>query len=76
MPVLLAGLEPDDVSGPDLVDRSVFALHQPAATSDDQRLAQRMSVPRGAGARLERDGVARRARGAVPGRTGQSGRCR
>ena len=55
MPVLLPGREPDHVARPDLLDRSALALHPAAAGGDDQRLAQRMGVPRGARARLEGD---------------------
>src|SRR6266478_7357075 len=55
MPVLLTGREPDHVSGPDLLDRSTFALSPAAARRDDQSLAERMSVPCSSRARLERN---------------------
>ena len=53
VPVLLARREPDHVAGPDLLDRSTLALNPAAAGRDDQGLAERMGVPRGAGAGLE-----------------------
>ena len=55
VPVLLAGREPDHVTGPDLLDGAAPALHPAAAGRDDQRLAERMRVPRGSRTRLERD---------------------
>ena len=58
MPVLLARREPDDVAGADLLDRAALALHAAEAGGDEQRLAERVRVPRGAGARLEGDGRA------------------
>ena len=48
VPVLLARCEPDDVARPDLLDRTVLALGPAAPRHDDQRLAERMRVPRGA----------------------------
>src|SRR3954471_7150620 len=56
VPVLLARREPDHVAGPDLLDRPAPAPHPAAAGRDDERLAQRVGVPRGPGAGLERDG--------------------
>src|SRR3954467_2423576 len=38
VPMLLAGGEPDNVAGPDLLDRATVALHEPAAEEHDQRL--------------------------------------
>src|ERR1022692_2289987 len=38
MPVLLAGREPDHLTGPDLLDRSAFALRPAAASRDDEGL--------------------------------------
>src|SRR4051794_12572697 len=48
VPVFLAGLEPDDVAGADLLDRSTFSLYAAEAGGDEQRLTQRVRVPRGA----------------------------
>ena len=62
VPVLLAGREPDDVAGPDLLDRAALALRPAAAGGDDQRLAERMRVPGGARAGLEGDAGAADAR--------------
>src|SRR6267154_1037369 len=53
MPVLLAGREPDHITGPDILDGSAFALRPAAARSDDKRLPQRMRVPCRPRARLE-----------------------
>src|SRR5918993_1266025 len=53
MPVLLARREPDHLSGADLLDGPTLTLNQTVAGRDDQGLAQRMRVPRGAGAELE-----------------------
>ena len=73
VPVLLARREPDHVARPDLLDRPAPALRPAAAGGDDQRLAERVRVPRRAGAGLERDARAGR-RG--PGRSaGTAGRC-
>jgi hypothetical protein len=38
MPVLLAGREPDYITGPDLLDRATFALNPAAASRDDEGL--------------------------------------
>src|SRR4051794_24861496 len=53
VPVLLAGRTPHDVAGANLHDWASFALDETAAGGDDQHLAQRVCVPRGAGAGLE-----------------------
>ena len=55
VPVLLAGREPDDVAGADLLDRPALALRPADTRGHDQRLAERMGVPRRARARLEGD---------------------
>src|SRR6267143_894659 len=53
MPVLLAGREPDHITGPDLLDRSAFALNPAAAGRDDESLTEWMRVPCSPRARLE-----------------------
>src|SRR3954469_13167098 len=68
VPVLFARLEPDDIAGPDLLDRPALTLHEAAAKSDDQRLPEWMRVPCGARAGLERDGVAGRSGRSVGGK--------
>src|SRR5262250_2888093 len=45
MPVLLAGREPDHITGPDLLDRSAFALDPAAASRDDESLTEWMRMP-------------------------------
>ena len=55
VPVLFARREPHHVAGPDFLDRPALPLHPAAAAGHDQRLAQRVGVPRGACTRLERD---------------------
>ena len=55
VPVLFAGREPDDVAGTDLLDRAAIALRPAAPRRDDQGLPQRMGMPGGTRARLERD---------------------
>src|SRR5208337_766664 len=55
VPVLLARLEPDDVAGPDLLDRAALPLRAPETGGDKQRLPERVRMPRGARARLEGD---------------------
>ena len=67
VPVLLAGREPDDVAGADLLDRPALALHPAAAGGDDQRLAERVGVPGRPRARLEGD-----QRAGNPGRVGRA----
>src|SRR5579864_4864800 len=62
VPVLLAGREPDHVAGPDLLDRSAFALGPAAARGDDEGLAERMRVPCGPRARLDGEAGALNAR--------------
>jgi hypothetical protein len=53
--VLLARREPDHVARPDLLDRPAPALRQPAAGGHDERLAERVGVPRRPCAGLERN---------------------
>ena len=53
MPVLLAGREPDHITGPDLLDRAAPALRPAAASRDDERLTERMRMPCRPRARLE-----------------------
>jgi hypothetical protein len=50
------GAEPHDVAGANLLDRSAVALHASATRRDDQRLPERMCVPRRAAPGLERHG--------------------
>ena len=50
VPVLLARRDPDDVTGANLLDRAAFALDAAATRGDDEDLAERMRMPRGAGA--------------------------
>src|SRR3954466_4263659 len=45
VPVVLAGLEEDAVAGVDCLDRAGFALTEPDALGDEDRLAVRMRVP-------------------------------
>ncbi len=63
--MLLAGLEPDHIARTDFVDRAALALGQTAAGRDDENLAERMRVPCGTSAGLERDRVADRSRWSV-----------
>ena len=62
MPVLLAGWKPHDIAGTDFFDRPAFGLRPAKAGRDDEGLAERMGVPRGARARLEGDVTAAHAR--------------
>src|SRR5690348_1078291 len=62
VPMLLVGREPDDIAWADFLDRAAFALDPAAAGGDDQGLAERMRVPRGARAGLEGDAGAGNAR--------------
>jgi hypothetical protein len=62
VPVLLTRRAPDHVARPNPLDRAAPALHQAAAIYHDQVLPQRMRVPCGPGARLERDAGRNRAR--------------
>ena len=55
MPVLLAGGKPHHVAGPNFFDRAAPTLRPAATACDNQRLAERMRVPRGACAGFKRD---------------------
>jgi len=55
VPVLFARGKADHIAGADFLDRAAQPLHPAKARRDDQRLAQRMGMPSGAGARLEGD---------------------
>src|SRR5258708_31665898 len=52
MPVLLAGREPDHITRPDFLGRTAFALDPAAARRDDERLTERVRMPRSPGPRL------------------------
>ena len=54
MPMLFSRGEPYNVARADFCDSAAFALHPAAARCDDQRLAERVGVPRGPRARFER----------------------
>ncbi len=62
MPMLLARRKPDDIAGANFLDQAALAPGPAAAGYDDQCLTQRMRVPSGAGAGLERDAGADDAR--------------
>src|SRR3954462_9307203 len=55
MPVLLARREPDHVSRTDFFDRAAFPLSPAETGRHDQRLPQRVRVPRSPGTGFERD---------------------
>jgi hypothetical protein len=55
MPVFLTWRKPDHVTRPDFLNGPTPTLRSPATRSHDQMLTQRVRVPRGSGARLERD---------------------
>src|SRR3954468_13899011 len=59
MPVFFARRKPHHITRPDLLDRAAQPLHTAAARDDDQRLSERMRVPRGPSTRFERDGSTR-----------------
>ena len=61
--MLLARRKPHHVTRANFLDRPALALEPSRAGSDDQGLAERMRVPRGARARLEGDDSAADARG-------------
>lgn len=53
--MFLAGREPDDVAGMDGLDGAAPALGEAGAGGDDERLAEGVGVPGGAGAGLKGD---------------------
>ena len=55
VPMLLTRREPDHVAGPDFLDRPSPALRAAAARRDDEGLSERVGVPCGSSAGLERD---------------------
>src|SRR2546427_1832425 len=55
MPMLLSRRTRDHISGVDFFDGTSPALHEAAASGHNERLTQRMRMPGGAGAGLERD---------------------
>ena len=55
VPVLLAGREPDHVTGPDFFDGAALALNPAETGGHDQGLAEWMRMPSRAGARFEGD---------------------
>src|SRR5205085_6799445 len=55
MPVLFAGREPDHVARSNLLDRAAPALRAAGTGGDDQRLTERMRMPRRPRAGLEDD---------------------
>src|SRR5260221_5286985 len=62
VPMFHAGRAPDDVAGPDFLDRAAPTLRPAKPERDDQGLAERVRVPGGTGAGLERDARAANAR--------------
>src|SRR5260221_27663 len=63
VPMLLAGRTPDYVAGPDFFFWFAPTLRPAASGGDDQRLAERMRVPRRARAPFKRHQGAKGARG-------------
>lgn len=55
VPVVLAGLDVDDVAGADLLWLATSSADQPDAVGDVEGLTLRMVMPGGAGARSEPD---------------------
>jgi len=66
VPVAAVRLAEDDVAGGDGLLRLALALVPAGAGDDDQSLAERVGVPRGAGARFEADHGAGEAGRVVP----------
>ena len=54
VPVLFTGQKPHNVTWPNLLDRTAFALRPARARCDDESLSKRMCVPRGTRAGFER----------------------
>ena len=54
MPVFFTGRKPDHIAGSNLLDRPALALSPAAAGGNDERLTQRMRMPRRPRTRLER----------------------
>ena len=63
VPMLFAGRKPDHIAGPDFFNRPAPALRASTPGGDNQRLPQRMRVPRRSSARLKRDDGAGDTRG-------------
>src|ERR1700733_14249978 len=63
MPMFFPGREPDDITRPDLFDRSTLTLGPAAPGRNDERLAQRMRMPGRTGAGFEGNACAGPARG-------------
>jgi len=61
MPMLLARRKRYHIAGMDLLNRAVLALHPTATGCDNESLAERMGMPRGAGTGLKGDAGAGRA---------------
>src|SRR5262245_7130588 len=53
VPMLQSRWEPNDIARPHLLDGTSLALHAAKARQDDQRLSERVRVPRGACSRLK-----------------------
>ena len=53
MPVFFRGRKPDNIAGSNFFDRAAPALDSTAPCGDDQRLSERVSVPRSTGTRFE-----------------------
>src|SRR3954454_23471843 len=62
VPMLLARRKPHDIAGPDFLDRPALALHPAEAGGDNERLPERVRMPRGARTGLEGHVSAGRAR--------------
>jgi hypothetical protein len=73
--VLFARLEEHDIAGPDFFDRTAFALHPSKAGCHDQRLSQRVGVPRRPGSRLEGHRACSGATGVIRGEEGIDADC-
>src|SRR6185436_10048794 len=66
VPVFFAGSKPDHIPRMNLLDRAGPALRAPAAGGHNQRLTERVRVPRRARAGFESDARATHARGVSP----------